>query len=641
MCKSQCFCFLFCLCIFGFSQLALAQSNGSLLDQKQRLKYQHDSLLVHKTADTLNISKDETLIYSRIWNKASKRKLSGKLVRFLIEPPDKIDDTGNEKGNERSDVPFIPYTGKAISKVHIITLDPFGTSVYDTTKIVTDGFSQWGNKMHFRTRAITISRDLFFKEGDKVNPQTIADSERLLNEQSYIHNAVINLNEDPLHPGMVEVWVIVRDRWSISFDLPLPNASDIKLGLEEKNFLGYGHLLDSRVVWDKDSDRRPWGMESKYRINNLYGSYISSEAGYKNLDDMERFSIQLEKPFLTSDIKWAGGFYYDATSEIKRLSLTDAEKYQRNYNTIDGWVGRSFAVDRNEILSGMRKNITVMLRVTDLNFNNRPGDNEFIKRFYSIQNKTAYMGSVSFTRQSFFASSMVYNFGRKEYITTGSSFNLMGGLEHNEFGDRIYLGLKHSTGLYLDRFGYLAPSLLMGSFHNRGKTEQGVFELETRYFTPLVTLGRYKMRTFLNLRYTRGYHTHEDECVTFNNDNYFSGFSSDSISGLRRFNVAYETSFFSPWRFHGFRFVPFIFAQMGWIGESGNSIFSNTMFTSLGMGMRIRNELLVFNTLQIRLSWFPNVPKDGARFDYLKFTNEQIYTPPSFRPEPPSIYKFR
>ncbi len=631
--------------LFTFlSETIYAQSLSRGIRREEWLKYQHDSLnRSTKEAGTPSlmeyVSPREQRIYSRIIEKASRRRVTREMVGFLIRIPEYIEDT-DRRNNQRSDVPFQPFASRVISAIHMVSLDPFGTSIQDTSRVVTNGLNLFGNRAHIRTKDPVIRRNLLFSEGDALNPDLLAESERLLNDLSFVYNARIEVTPDAEQPDAVEVWVVVRDVWSISFDIPLPKADFVKIGLNEKNLFGRGNLLESKVVWEQSADRT-WGTEFRYRKENWYGTFLGSEIAYQNRKDKEWFYVQLDRPFLTPSIRLAGGGYYARTSEHKILTLSDSVKHLRNYGTANGWLGYSIPLKNNDIGRSHKKNLTFTVSLTNQHFFKRPGDADFARDYYSIQNRTTFLGSVSLSRQTFFTSSMIYNFGRVEYISTGSLLTATGGVEHNEFGRRAYFGLQLSTGSYLNRFGYISPTISGSSFYNGSKTEQGVFELEVKYFSPLYTLGRYKLRGFVNNRYTRGFHTYDDEYATLNRDFYFMGFHSDSVSGLKRLNLDVELDLFTPWKFHGFRFVVFAGTQIGWIGESSTSVFENSAYTSVCAGLRIRNEMLVFNTLQIRLAWFPNIPKDGARFEYFKLSDEPTYKAPLFRPGPPSTYVFR
>lgn len=632
------------LLFFSVSETIFSQSLSKGIRREEWLKYQHDSLnrLSKQAADPLLMepaSLQEQRIYSRIVEKASRRRLTREMVGFLIRIPDHIEDTDG-RNNLRSDIPFQPYASRVISTIHLVSLDPFGTSIQDTSRLVTNGLNRLGNRAHIHTKDPVIRRTLLFREGDALSPDLMAESERLLNDLSFVYNAQITVTSDPAQPDAVEVWVVVRDVWSVSFDIPLPKADFIKIGLNEKNLLGRGNLLESKVVWEESADRT-WGSEFRYRKENWYGTFLGSEIAYQNRKDKEWLYVQLDRPFLTPSIRLAGGGYYARTSEHKYLTLRDSVKHHQNYGTANGWLGYSIPLNVSSKSRSVRKNLTFTASATNLHFFGRPGDADFARNYYSLQNRTTLLGSISLSRQTFFTSSMIYNFGRMEYISTGSLITATGGVEHNEFGRRAYYGVQVAGGYYLNRFGYLAPKISGSSFYNGSKTEQGVLELEVKYFTPLYTLGRYKIRGFANNRYTRGFHTYDDEYATLNRDFYFLGFHSDSVSGLKRLNLDLELDFFTPWKFHGFRFVLFTGTQIGWIGNSSTGIFENSAYTAICAGLRIRNEMLVFNTLQIRLAWFPNIPKDGARFEYFKLSDEPTYKTPLFRPGPPSTYVFR
>ncbi len=635
---------LFLSVLWGTPTSLSSQSLSGGIKRAEWLKYQHDSLsvVVKPIGDSSTMEKpsvEEKQVYSKIVEKASKRRFTRELVGFLIRNPDKIKDT-DSVGNFRSDMPFQPFASRIISTIHVVCLDPFGTSIYDPSREVTNGLNRLGNGAHMRTKDPVIRGNLLFTEGDALRPELLADSERLLNDLSYVYNARIEVTNDPDVPGEVMVWVIVRDVWSVMFDIPLPTPKKITVGLNEKNLMGRGNQLETKVVWQQNADRK-WGSAFKYRKDNWYGTFIGTELAYQNLRDKEWLYLQVARPFLTPGIRVAGGGYYARTSDNSYLTLRDSVKMLRNYGSANGWLGYSFPLKSGGNGQAIRKNLTFTASVTNQNFFKRPGDAAFAKRYYSLQNRTTFLGSVALSRQNFFTSSMIYNFGRIEYISTGSLLTVTGGAEHNEFGQRVYFGTQLSMGTYLNRFGYLAPKISASSFYNGSKTEQAVFEVEAKYFSPLHTIGRYKMRAFLNSRYTRGFHTYDDEYATLNRDYYFKGFYSDSVSGLKRFNLDLEFDFFTPWTFHGFRFVLFAGTQLGWIGDSSTAIFENSAYTSVSAGLRIRNEMLVFNTIQIRLAWFPNIPKDGARFEYFKFSDEPIYKTPSFRPEQPAVYVFR
>jgi hypothetical protein len=55
----------------------------------------------------------------------------------------------------------------------------------------------------------------------------------------------------------------------------------------------------------------------------------------------------------------------------------------------------------------------------------------------------------------------------------------------------------------------------------------------------------------------------------------------------------------------GFKFAPFVFGDLSLLTPQNESINKSNLFSGLGAGIRARNENLVFNTIELRLVYFP------------------------------------
>jgi hypothetical protein len=62
--------------------------------------------------------------------------------------------------------------------------------------------------------------------------------------------------------------------------------------------------------------------------------------------------------------------------------------------------------------------------------------------------------------------------------------------------------------------------------------------------------------------------------------------------------------------------------------------------SEIGLGIRIRNDNLIFNTFQIRIAYFPT-PPEYSSMDYFNIMGERLLKPPDFSPEAPLIYPYR
>jgi hypothetical protein len=87
----------------------------------------------------------------------------------------------------------------------------------------------------------------------------------------------------------------------------------------------------------------------------------------------------------------------------------------------------------------------------------------------------------------------------------------------------------------------------------------------------------------------------------------------DRVGGTLRATAKAESEFFSPWSLVSFRVAPFVFSNV--------SVFSpylstTKVLTSVGGGIRTRNESFVFGTIELKGYYFPqkNFYNESFRF---------------------------
>ena len=197
-------------------------------------------------------------------------------------------------------------TGKTIRKIQFVRLDPFGTSINDTSYHKESWLNNSANTLHVKTRTSVLQHNLLFHSGDKLNPQTIADNERLLREQSYIEDVRIIISEVSENPDLVDVTVITKDVWAKAFFVELSDVKSGKAELWDKNILGTGHELQNNIHWDP-SKSPLLGYEAFYRNHNILGTFIDNKIYYQDVFNLKSYGINLERRFFTPNTKYAGG----------------------------------------------------------------------------------------------------------------------------------------------------------------------------------------------------------------------------------------------------------------------------------------------------------------------------------------------
>src|SRR5690606_3941603 len=92
----------------------------------------------------------------------SKKSKFGKFTHRLIFKP--INKRRRPRNTER--VSFTNSEGKVIRNINIVTLDPFGFSISDTTRIPDTWLEKAGNNIHIKSKQFTIKNLLLFKKNE-------------------------------------------------------------------------------------------------------------------------------------------------------------------------------------------------------------------------------------------------------------------------------------------------------------------------------------------------------------------------------------------------------------------------------------------------------------------------------------------
>jgi hypothetical protein len=251
-----------------------------------------------------------------------------------------------------------------------------------------------------------------------------------------------------------------------------------------------------------------------------------------------------------------------------------------------------------------------------------------------------FLASAALSIQKYTKTNLIYGYGRTEDIPYGALFKTTVGREYNEFKQRTYLGGEVSYGRATNALGYFYVCGGLSTYLNKNYTEQGLLTFGLNYFSNLINLGNLKVRNFVYLHYTRGFGRYSNELLQFGTDNGFAGFKNDSITGTQRFSVSLESVLFSPVNLYGFRFAFFGFSDFSFLSGTAENLGTGYTLSSIGLGIRIRNDNLVFNTLQIRIGYFPNPPV-YSRVSPVNISGEQMLRPANFEPGPPAVIPYR
>jgi hypothetical protein len=603
-------------------------SQGSYLQSKETEKFIPKDTLIHLSGSLISADtsgrKKTLAFYDSLKVKASRSGLAQVLYDLVIVSPDSI---SKKKITGNSQEIFKEYSGKKIRKISMQRLSVFGADVNNPGLYNPRGVEKLLNSTHINTNENILRKYLLFREGDIISPLTLSDNERIIRQLPFINDA--RLIVVPVSADEVDIIVLTRDTYSLGFDFNYRSPRSGTISLFDGNFLGIGHLVEIDVPYSTGSPNSP-GIAMKYNVRNILKSFIDLNLNYYDALGRRSYGIDATKKLVSSATKYAGGISLLETYTTVNLN-SSSNPLKFTYQ--DYWLLRSFLIDKVSVTR-----LITGLRYTNNNPYERPEIDE--DSYYSLQKYRFFIGSAAFSKQKYYKTNLIYNYGRTEDIPYGVLMRLSGGLEINEFKRRMYAGIDVSCGQSVPSLGYFYSSAGFGTYILKDSTEQGVLSGRIKYFSNLINLGSYRIRNFVNIDYTRGLDRYKDEFLYIPRGDGFTGFKNDSLRGTQRIFLNLESVIFSPAYIYGFRFAFFGFADMAFLARNREVVNNGRFLSGIGLGIRVRNDNLIFNTFQIKFGYFPNFPA-YSRINNLNISGEELLRPDNFDPGPPTVIPFR
>ena len=508
--------------------------------------------------------------------------------------------------------PFVAFGGKVIREIKFEKLDVFGPSIADTSGKAKSWLGETANSLHVKTRTYILKNNLLFEKNDPLDPVIMGNSGREIRSLHFIEDAEILVKQ--VTPDSVDVYVISKDLFPYGIDGDIYGFDRADLRLWNENFIGLGHSITNTVSILPDNAplfRYDYG---EYKVENINGSFIRGRLYFNRSDLRKEYGLKLTRRLIPHAIKYGGGVDLYHRQVEREINTGDSIiNMMIKFDHQDYYLSRSFEVSSHHGKGFVNPFITVSSRFTQRSYLNRPyvaADSN--NHFHGF---TRVLGNVGFAKNDYYSSNFVFNYGRTEDIPYGYKFELIGGYEWREFYERTYTAVLLAAGKYLNNFGYLYGILQSGGFIHNSVFEDGVLNAGMHYMTDLFKAHNLKIRNFLAIDYTKGFNR-TDRSKIYLNDRYgLTGYNKNLIGGQQRLFVNLQSVWFLPYSFYGFRFSVFYFAEMGLTGPVGKSIFDNSLYSGIGAGMRIKNEHLVFDALEIRFAWYPKTLPSGQFLD--------------------------
>lgn len=562
-------------------------------------------------AQPVIVKTDSSTVYGDIEAFSKKSKFTRFIYGLVFKPVASI--PAKKKPPLLLQVPYADYEGKVIRNINIVTLDPFGFSARDTAVLPQKILLKSGNALHVKTREMTIRNILLFSRNEPLDSLLAKESERLILGQPYVREVVFSFAPAGEKADSVDVNIRVSDKWSIDLNGSL-TSSHAAAGFTEKDFIGLGHELQNRYVWNRSTKKT--ALTANYYIPNIRNSHVSTALHYNSDENGNSGrSLAVERPFYSPFARWAAGL--NLSQQFQKDALTDTlpEHQSRDikYNTQDYWAGNANRIFKGRTENDRTTNAIVAGRYLRIRYLEKPY--EIPGSFHRYANQDLYLAGLGISMRKYFRDNYIYNYGGAEYVPVGAVYGLTGGYQTVDAASRLYLGWRTSFGNY-HGWGYLSSTLEYGTFIRERSLEQGVFAGGVNYFSDLLEIGSWRIRQFIKPQVTWGAHRLPSDSLTINEENGIRGFSG-SARGTRKIVLTLQTQSYAPWNLVGFRFGPYLTGSLGMLGNASSGFKYSRVSSQLGIGALIKNEYLVLNNFQFSISYYPSIP--GSGYNIFKF----------------------
>jgi len=287
--------------------------------------------------------------------------------------------------------------------------------------------------LHVCTRESTIRKFLLFHEGDALDRDLLAETERQLRAQKYLKRASVKVLT--ARGDTADVEVTTQDTWTTEPRLAVSRSGGVTTfgtSLLERNLLGSGRTV--RFSYDDDVDRirRAFEFEDPHFVR----PYVNAAMIHAFNSDGHEDLISLAHPFPSAASPWGAGIAYENTLLRDRIyaSGRPVSIFRSRHRAVSGEVAAALAASptgARRLALGFRV-IRDRFRPLDPVLSPRiPPDRTFSYLTLRLETRRVRVVTLNYMDRD----------ARYEDLALGPRFSVLGGLSPR------FLGVPQTTGL--------------------------------------------------------------------------------------------------------------------------------------------------------------------------------------------------
>ncbi len=518
---------------------------------------------------------------------------------------------------------FEKYEGKKIEAIYIVNLDVFDLLPAKSETHFYNQALKLGNSLHYKTRDWIIESMLFFAEGDLFSAEVMNRNLAYLKELPYLREAELLISDN--ENGSVDVFVLVRDKFSLELSGRIISQSQYRLKINEQNILGLG--LGLKHIWQinpRELTTTSW--ETYYSNANIKGTFLRADAYWKELSGNSNQDLYFSHPFLYPVTPHSGGL------EITRNYLhPPADTLSTEKWTLGSWYAHSFGEEENHANAykysafALDKNWFSIRPEVNAN-TGKPWHNNIFALSAFVISKTDY---TSLRNVSLF---MVNN-----VLPLGYLWENLLGYEDGEYNNRVFAGLHYSWADKLPRGSYLYFSSALETYLAKEGMEQSVLAVEPLFISPLQSRGAFRSRYFFNSNLIIGSKRYPQEKMNVTSLTGYRGIWN--LQGDKLIRSAWEKDTSTPYQIWGFKIGLFTFLDCAFATDHFSQISSKNVLLTEGTGLRVYNPALIWDTIEL---CFALNQKKGKQGEWkLTLSTKKGIQIPDFSGRRPQPFKFQ
>ncbi|MDA3943314.1 MAG: hypothetical protein PF694_07225 [Bacteroidetes bacterium] len=631
------------LLLICFFQSKVLKAQDTIFLKKKSTFYLNDSLyrtlndtlfILQPGQEFVPLDKD-SLFYQKLNQKGVSSKFLQEILSLTLRPNARASKP-NEDLTDDSDK-WEAFQGLTISKITIRQPPVGGFSFTDTTFYSTK-LTDIIQSLHVYTKVDVIKKNLYFNEGDSLNAWVVVDNEKYIRNLSFIEEARFypkNIGNDS-----IELLLIVQDKIPYGIFPEFHSQKKQSLRIWNTNFLGYGNEIGGGLTHQKNESPELYLSSLYFTLNNLKKQFIQNKIAYTRSPDEKLLNMKIGRNYLAQAYQLAGGIELGYSDINLPHWINPDTTLKASTAYVDGNIWAGYQIELNKV---KRKSKRPAYLFPAIGIENRYHiDRPLISSDSNIflSNRTNIYASLSILSQDFVSSEKLFAQGLSQTLPIGIGLSLTSGFSFGEFYNMPYLGIRVVNAQLTKNQGYLLSQLQFGTFFHENSLKQGAFIVSLNHLSKLIGTGKYTFRTSTGIRYTLGINRDTYDSLFLNNSNGIKGLSTNALKGFQRLNANLEFIIYTPWKWIGFHFTPYFIFETGLIGDPKRSIFKNRFVSAFGVGIRLRNEFLVFSSIQLRFLYYPYTPPGAANYS-IDVSDDLDFDYFDFNPTAPGQVRFK